>query len=171
MKYRSKRTGIYRSGTEEVVAAGLAEWGIVATYESAKLGYIQHKRYTPDFTVGDCHIEVKGWWPPADRAKFLSVIHSNPGVRILVALEYPDLTLSKKSKTTYSQWCDKHGIFWCGIPIPCETLSLWLKKPIFPAQGQTATVQTAQQRIQMDPFTALSAKADTAPMVPLGKGQ
>jgi hypothetical protein len=169
MRYNSRRTGIYASGAEKVVAENLASLGVEATHESAKLDYVQHRRYTPDFTIGNHHIEAKGWWPSADRAKLLSVIHCNPGALILVVLENPNLTLSKKSKTTYAQWCDRHGIRWCGIPIPSEILSQWLGQPISPAQGQTAIAAMAPHRTQMDLFSASFARGDIAQMAPTGK--
>jgi hypothetical protein len=28
--------------------------------------------------------------------------------------------LSKKSSTTYAEWCDKHGFLWCHKEIPEE---------------------------------------------------
>jgi len=165
MRFRSKRNGIYRSGVEKAVGEDLAQQGLPALYEAVKLNYTQAKRYTPDFTINDSHIEVKGWWPSSDRAKLLAVIHSNPTIRILVALENPHMTLNKKSKTTYAQWCMKHGISWSPIPIPPELLSQWLSgKRTYPAPAQTATVQMAQPSTQTALFTALSAEADTTVM-------
>jgi hypothetical protein len=165
-RFRNKRVGIYKSGTEKEVAEGLANLGLLAIYEKVKLPYVLHKQYTPDFTIGSCHIEVKGYWESSDRSKLLAVIHSNPTAKILVALQYPQLTLSKKSKTTYAQWCDKHGILWVPIPIPPDLLMAWLNGgPLtYPVQGQNVTPAMEPQRIQMDLFSALSASGDTTPM-------
>ena len=171
MKYKAKRTGMYRSGAEKAVGEQLSQLGLPALYESAKLNYVQHRMYTPDFTIGKHHIEVKGWWPASDRAKLLAVIHSNPATKILVALETPSLTLSKKSKTTYAQWCAKHGIPWCSIPIPPETLSAWLKQPTFPAQAPSAIVQTVQPCIPMEATSALCVQGDLMPMAQHGNDQ
>jgi hypothetical protein len=172
MRFHSKRNGIYRSGVEKAVGEALALQGLPALYEAVKLHYTQARRYTPDFTIGDSHIEVKGWWPSSDRAKLLAVIHSNPTTRILVALENPHMTLNKKSKTTYAQWCIKHGIEWSPIPIPSDLLTQWLskKRPTFRAQAQTATVRMVQPNTQMDLFSVSSAKADTTGTAQHGNG-
>jgi hypothetical protein len=171
MKFRSKRNGIYRSGVEKAVGEDLAQQGLPALYEAVKLHYTQARRYTPDFTINDSHIEVKGWWPSSDRAKLLAVIHSNPTIRILVALENPHVTLSKKSRTTYAQWCMKHGISWSPIPIPPDLLNQWLSgKRTYPAPVQTAIVPMVQPSIQTDLSSALFARADTTGMDQHGKG-
>jgi hypothetical protein len=172
-RFRNKRVGIYKSGTEKEVGDALAQLGIPATYEKAKLPYVLHRKYSPDFNIGlTHHIEVKGYWESSDRSKLLAVIHANPTVRILVALEYPQLTISKKSKTTYSQWCDKHGIQWAPIPIPLDLLAAWLpgKPHTFPAQAQSVTPAMEPQRIQMGLFSVSCASSDITLMGPSGSG-
>lgn len=172
MRSRSERLGIYRNAVEKAVGDQLSELGLLALYEVAKLGYILHRRYTPDFTFGDTHhIEVKGWWEPSDRAKLLAVIHANPTTKVLVALQNPNLTIAKKSKTTYAQWCEKHGIQWCPIPIPPDALMAWLGLHICPAQGQTVTPQMVRPGIQTDLFSVLSVQADTTETDQNGNGQ
>ena len=171
MKYLSKRHGKYRSGAEKEVGDHLALLGISALYEAAKLTYTQSRRYTPDFTINGNHIEVKGWWPPADRAKLLAVIRQNPSARILVALENPNMTISRKSKTSYAQWCYKNGIRWSPIPIPPDLLAQWLGASLTsPVQAQTAKAATGPQHTQMDLSTALFANADTTEMDRPGSG-
>ena len=49
--------------------------------------YTLHRRYCPDFKIGDVYIEVKGVVCRADEV--LSVIRNNPDLRIFVALQRP----------------------------------------------------------------------------------
>ena len=44
--------------------------------------------------------------------------HRTRQTRIFVALQRPNQRLSKQSKTTLAQWCQKQGIKWSPIPIP-----------------------------------------------------
>jgi len=103
-----------RSRNEEVVAEALGLTGYPFSYESVKLPYVRQHHYLPDFTLHHhrCHVEVKGYWPPEDRSKMLAVARSNPDVVVVMVLIKPDLCISKASKTTYSQWCTRHGIPW-----------------------------------------------------------
>lgn len=112
------------------------------------------------FRVGNVRIEVKGWWPPAERSKFLAVVMANPELRIFVALQRPHLTLNKKSNTTYAMWCQKYGIAWCPIPIPPDFLRQWLagQRPTFHAPAPTAKARTARANAKTAVSTASSAK-------------
>ena len=116
----------FRSTTELRVAQQFQDEGVPYTYETDRLGYSLKRNYTPDFKIGDVFVEVKGYWPPSDRAKLLAVFKSNPETMLFVALERPALTISKKSKTTYAQWCDNNRIPWCPVPIPQQFLTAWL---------------------------------------------
>ena len=100
----------HRSRLEDQVEDSLRARGYNPEYETEKFSYVLHRKYTPDFKVGDVHVEVKGWWPPAERSKFLAVVLANPDLRIFVALQRPQLTLSKKSKTTYAMWCQNMAL-------------------------------------------------------------
>jgi hypothetical protein len=101
-----------RSREEEAVEGALAGLPQPFVYESAKLPFSLHRTYTPDFSAEGIHVEVKGWWPPEDRAKLKAVRLANPNEIILVVLIRPELTISKGSKTTYAMWCDRWGINW-----------------------------------------------------------
>jgi hypothetical protein len=171
MKYRhAKRVGIYRSAVEKAVGESLIEMGLPHSYESTKLAYVSHHNYVPDFTIGGSHIEVKGWWPPADRAKLLKVIRSHPTVRILMAFENPHLTLNRKSKTTYSEWCAKRGIAWCGLPIPPDFLRQWLHDPQRTFPVPVAIAATEQRSIQTVLSFVSCAEGDTTVKATPGKG-
>lgn len=159
---RQRKDKEHRSKLEDQVEKALALQGFSPSYEVDKFDYVLHKKYTPDFRVGDVYIEVKGWWPSAERTKFLAVVLNNPDLRIFVALQRPQLTLSKTSKTTYSAWCEKHGIAWSPIPIPLEFMNEWLagSRPTFRAQA--ATAPTPQLELKMDQSSASPARAASA---------
>jgi len=57
-------------------------------------------------------LEAKGYWDAEDRRKILAVKKCNPELDIIMIFQTPDNTISKKSKTTYAKWCDKHNIPW-----------------------------------------------------------
>lgn len=172
MQHLAKRCGIYRSRLEQCVAQSLADMGHSASYESARISYISHHNYVPDFTIGDAHIEVKGYWPSSDRRKLLDTIRSNPTIKLLMAFEQPHLTLTRKSKTTYSMWCAKRGIAWCGIPIPPEFLKQWLHDPqrTFPVHQPIAKARTQQLSILTDQSSVFHAGEGSTVRATPGKG-
>ena len=103
----------YRSKLEESVASLLQELGVCFEYESTKVPYIIRHNYTPDFVLpSGIYLETKGYWDAEDRRKMLAVKESNPELDIRMVFQAPYNRISKKSKTTYAQWCDKHGIKW-----------------------------------------------------------
>ena len=113
-----------RSGLEREVAAILSRLKLKYTYEEDKLPYVIEHNYIPDFRVGDIYIECKGWFKSTDRRKMLAVKKSHPDLDIRFVFQSPYNKLSKRSKTTYAMWADKHGFPWCAsyaIPIS------WLK--------------------------------------------
>jgi hypothetical protein len=171
---KTKRPKGHRSTVEAEVELALQSQGLAPQYETDRLPYVLHKKYTPDFKVGDAYIEVKGWWPPADRAKFLAVVINNPGLRIVVALQKPNMLLSKSSKTTYAKWCTKHGINWCPIPIP-EAVLEWLQprqvQLTFLAPTRTVAAVTVPQCMRMEALGASSASLDSTPMANDGMRQ
>jgi len=172
-RLRSRKDREHRSQLEADVEQALINQGYSPQYEPERFPYVLHKKYTPDFKIGSVYVEVKGWWPPAERSKFLAVILSNPGLPIFVALQRPNLTLSKRSRTTYSQWCVKHGIAWSPIPIPPSFMQSWMEgqRPTFPAPEPAAKAQTGQRSTRMGPSTASSASSGTAKTERPGSGQ
>jgi hypothetical protein len=160
----------HRSRLEEEVEQALESMGYTPSYEAERFNYVLHRKYTPDFKVGQVLIEVKGWWPPAERSKFLSVIVCNPGLPIFVALQRPYLTLSKKSKTTYAEWCSRHGIAWCPIPIPPDFMEQWAAgfRPTFHVPHRTAKAATGQALTKPESSTASSAIETSTLMEHLG---
>lgn len=163
----------HRSRLEDQVEDSLRARGYNPEYETEKFSYVLHRKYTPDFKVGDVHVEVKGWWPPAERSKFLAVVLANPDLRIFVALQRPQLTLNKKSKTTYAMWCQKHGIAWCPIPIPFDFLDQWLagQRPTFNVPVPTVKARTARANAKTEASTALSARGGTTQLAIPGENE
>ena len=114
----------FRSGLEERVADLLVELGVKYEYESTKVPYVIQHNYTPDFILTNgVWLEAKGYWDSKDRKKIKSVIQQNPDIDLRMVFQAPFNTISKKSKTTYAQWCDKLGIKWTSFAtIPIDWL-------------------------------------------------
>lgn len=114
----------YRSKLEKSVASLLQQLGVCFEYESTKIPYIIRHNYTPDFVLpSGIYLEAKGYWDAEDRRKMLAVKESNPELDIRMVFQAPYNKISKKSKTTYAQWCDKHGIQWTSFAeIPIDWL-------------------------------------------------
>ncbi len=123
-KLKNKKEPKFRSKLEERVATLLEQLGISYEYETEKLSYTIEHNYTPDFVLPNyVYLETKGYWDAADRRKVLAVKRDNPGVDLRMVFQSPYNTISKKSKTTYAKWCDKHGISWTAYhEIPLEWL-------------------------------------------------
>ena len=119
-----KKTSKFRSKLEENIATLLDGLGVSFEYESEKLGYTIEHSYTPDFVLPNyTYLEAKGYWDPADRRKILAVKRDNPGIDIRMVFQSPYNTISKRSKTTYAKWCEKHDIPWSSYQnIPIEWL-------------------------------------------------
>tara|TARA_B100000287_G_C20588654_1_gene763296 strand:+ start:1025 stop:1384 length:360 start_codon:yes stop_codon:yes gene_type:complete len=115
----------YRSGLEEQVADLLSGLGIDYEYETTKISYVIEHNYTPDFVLPNKHVvlECKGYWDSKDRRKIKSVLKQNPDLDLRMVFQSPYNRISKKSKTTYAQWCEKHNIPWTSFhDIPLEWL-------------------------------------------------
>ena len=114
-------TSKFRSKLEERVADLLSNLGISYEYESTIVPYVIQHNYTPDFLLpSGVFLECKGYWAPEDRRKIKAVKKQNPDIEILMVFQSPYNRISKSSKTTYAQWCDRHGIRWSSyqeIPI------------------------------------------------------
>ena len=123
-KLKEKKEPKFRSNLEKNIADLLTGLGVSYEYESEKLGYTIEHNYTPDFVLPNyTYLEAKGYWAPEDRRKILAVKKSNPDVDIRMVFQSPYNTISKKSKTTYAQWCERHDIPWSSYQdIPIEWL-------------------------------------------------
>ena len=112
MKKKTK-TSKFRSGLEEQIAKLLEGLGVTYEYESTQVPYTIQHHYTPDFVLPN-HVllEAKGYWDAKDRRKIKQVKEDNPDLDLRMVFQSPYNTISKKSKTTYAQWCERHGIPW-----------------------------------------------------------
>ena len=114
----------FRSKLEEKVADLLVELGVNYEYESCKVPYHIQYTYCPDFVLPNgVYLECKGYWDADDRRKIKAVKTLNPELDLRMVFQAPFNTISKKSKTTYAQWCDKHDIPWTSFHnIPLQWL-------------------------------------------------
>ena len=121
---QKKKTSKFRSGLEKQVADLLSELGVSYEYESKKISYVIQHHYTPDFILPN-HVvlECKGYWDAQDRRKIKTIKKDNPDIDLRMVFQAPFNTISKKSKTTYAQWCDNLGIPWTSFTnIPIDWL-------------------------------------------------
>jgi hypothetical protein len=154
-----------RSREENVVEEALGGLPTPFVYESAKLPFSLHRTYTPDFSAEGIHVEVKGWWPPEDRAKLKAVRLANPNDIILVVLIRPELTISKGSKTTYAMWCDKWGINWVSFSKDPAELRQCLENALSRSTSRalSAPAQTQLLFESTDPSSASAAASPAGP--------
>ena len=121
----------FRSGLEERIAQDLLEQGVEFSYEDRVVQYLKPAkiaRYTPDFNIkkdggDDLIIEVKGRFLTADRQKHLLVKAQHPDLDIRFVFSNSKQRISKKSKTTYADWCVKHGFKFADEKIPQEWIN------------------------------------------------
>jgi hypothetical protein len=130
-KSPTTRTSIskgFRSGLEERIAQELLEAGVEFTYEDQVIHYekpAKIARYTPDFVLANgIIIETKGRFLTADRQKHLLVKQQHPEKDIRFVFSRSKERISKMSKTTYADWCEKHGFKYADVHIP----DAWIKE-------------------------------------------
>jgi hypothetical protein len=117
----------YRSGLEETIAKDLKEAGISFLYEDKKITYQvnQVRTYTPDFILPNgIIIETKGRFVVDDRMKHLMIREQYPHLDLRFVFSNSRNKIRKGSKTTYGDWCTKHGFLYADKRIPDE----WLKQ-------------------------------------------
>ena len=167
---QSRKEKDHRSKLEDEVEKALLGLGLSPKYEPEKFEYTLHRKYTPDFLLGEdvngnkVWVEVKGWFPSADRMKILSVIRNNPELKIFIALQKPGQRLNKTSKTTLAGWCQKYGIPWSPIPIPPEFIDQWMqgKQPTFHVPAVKAPTPRRSTRTARS--SASAVKTDLTPI-------
>lgn len=115
----------YRSGLEKRVSKELEEAGVKYEYETQKIKYRveEDRTYTPDFILPNgIIVETKGRFTTADRKKHLLIQKQYPKHDIRFVFQNSRAKLYKGAKTTYAQWCDKHGFLYADKSIPEEWL-------------------------------------------------
>ena len=117
----------YRSGFEHKVSEQLTESKIKFGYEDTVINYVKpetHHKYTIDFTLPNgILVETKGRWVIEDRKKHLLIKKQHPELDIRIVFQSAKTKIRKGSKTTYGDYCDKHGIIWAEKKVP----ESWLK--------------------------------------------
>ena len=117
----------YRSGLEDRISEQLNGLGVPFKYEEFKIKYEVNeiRTYTPDFELPNgVIIESKGRYVAADRKKNLLVKEQFPRLDIRFVFSNSKGKISKGSKTSYADWCDKHGYSYADKLIPEE----WIKE-------------------------------------------
>jgi len=122
---RGRKYG-YRSGLEDRISEQLKAKSVLFKYEEFKIKYEVNevRTYTPDFELPNgIIIESKGRFVAADRKKHLLVKKQHPELDIRFVFSNSKNKINKGSKTTYGDWCDKHGFQYADKLIPEE----WIK--------------------------------------------
>jgi len=120
----------FRSGLEESIAENLTSKGVGFSFEELVIPYVKPEKpakYTPDFVLENgIIIESKGRFLTEDRQKHLLVQKQHPEFDIRFVFSNSKTKISKRSKTTYADWCLKHGFQYADKTIP----DAWLKEKI-----------------------------------------
>jgi DNA polymerase III sliding clamp (beta) subunit (PCNA family) len=136
-RFSAARSVGYRSGLEVKIQDQLKELGVSFKYEKVKIEWedLMYRKYTPDFILpNNIIVEVKGLFTASDRRKHLLVKKQHDTLDIRFVFENSKRRLSKVSKTTYADWCVKHGFLYADKEIPTEWIEEKKKhKPVFPA--------------------------------------
>lgn len=117
----------YRSGLEHKISIYLKEKKCQYTYESIKIEWedLAYRTYTPDFILyNGIIIETKGRFLAADRRKHLAIKKQHPKLDIRFVFTNSSSKLSKGAKSSYAQWCIRHGFRYYDRIIPED----WLKE-------------------------------------------
>ena len=117
----------FRSGLEKRTADFLNKRKVKFQYEEVKLKWqdLRMRPYTPDFVLSNgIIVETKGRFISSDRTKHLFVKAQHPDLDIRFVFSNPKAKLYKGAKSSYGDWCDKHGFQYAKETIPVE----WLKE-------------------------------------------
>lgn len=138
---RAKKTGVYRSKAEHILAQWLKEKEIKFGYETKRYDYatrvvrgecedcggraIQRHTYILDFWLPEYNfgLELKGRLEASDRTKYIAVREANSKLDLRFIF-LSDNKLHKHSTKRYSVWAAENDFKWC-IKIPPEE---WLMK-------------------------------------------
>lgn len=117
----------FRSQSEQRVAEALESLGCSYEYETVKVPYVkpaERKHYLIDFVLSNgIAIEVKGEFDSTDRKKHLLVKEQYPNLDLRFVFDRPTAKLSKRSKTSYGEWCEQHGFPYAKQKIPQKWLN------------------------------------------------
>lgn len=121
------KRGVFKNPQEARISRELHDMRILHSYEQHKITYTPSRTtayYIPDFYIPhkNIYIEYKGYFSCKDRQKHLDVRKCHPHLDIRIVFHNPNNKLSKHSRTTYGDWCNKHKITWAIKSIPKEWL-------------------------------------------------
>lgn len=127
-----------RSGLEKRIAEFLDGSKVGWEYETKTIEYVipaETHKYKPDFILDNgIIVEAKGLFDASARKKMSLVIEQHPELDIRILFQ-ADNTISRSSKTRYSDWCDKRGFRYHVSPqgiLPPD----WLKKKRRPRRAK-----------------------------------
>lgn len=130
MLHKARRMAIkygYRSGLEHQLSLYLDEHKVKYNYENIKIEWedLAYRTYTPDFILyNGIIIETKGRFLAADRRKHVAIKKQHPKLDIRFVFTNSRAKLSKGAKSSYADWCIKHGFRYYDRIIPED----WLKE-------------------------------------------
>lgn len=117
----------FRSGLEMTIDESLKLQGIDGEYEKNIIPYTKpetHHKYKPDFRLPNgIYVETKGRFLADDRKKHLLIKAQHPNLDIRFLFQNSKTKISKASKTTYADWCVKHGFIFADKEIPADWLA------------------------------------------------
>jgi len=117
----------YRSGLKHQLSLYLDEHKVKYDYENIKIEWedLAYRTYTPDFILyNGIIIETKGRFLAADRRKHVAIKKQHPKLDIRFVFTNSRAKLSKGAKSSYADWCIKHGFRYYDRIIPED----WLKE-------------------------------------------
>ena len=116
----------FRSGLEMEIDGHLKSRGIDGEYEQHIIQYTKPEtkhKYHPDFRLPNgIFVETKGRFLTADRKKHLLIKQQCPELDIRFLFQNSNVKISKSSKTTYADWCNKNGFKFADKIIPEDWL-------------------------------------------------
>ena len=130
MLHKARRMAIkhgYRSGLEHNISIYLDTYKVKYDYECIKIEWedLAYRTYTPDFVLDNgIIIETKGRFMAADRRKHIAIKKQHPKLDIRFVFTNSRAKLSKGAKSSYADWCIKHGFRYYDRIIPED----WLKE-------------------------------------------
>ena len=137
----------YRSGLEHKLSIYLVEQKCKFKYESVKIEWedLCYRTYTPDFILSNgIIIETKGRFLTLDRRKHKAIQRQHPNLDIRFVFENSKRKLSKGAKSSYAQWCIKHGFRFYDRIIPED----WLKEKGKAIHPNTKFIKFSGQKIR-----------------------
>lgn len=113
----------YRSSLEISLQKFFLANGVSFKYETTKIQWEDRRfrKYTPDFILPNgIIIETKGLFTVEDRRKHKEIKSQYPELEIRFVFENSKRRISKVSKTTYADWCDKMKIKHANKEMPID---------------------------------------------------